>query len=132
MSDPKIETVQRVYEAFGRGDVDTILAELTDDVDWAAEASSNSAPWFGHYHGKAEVPQFFAAIGSNIDVTEFTPITFTANDTDVLVALRFGFTVKATGRSAVMNLHHWWHFDGSKIASYRGSEDTEQTAAAFA
>ena len=35
MNDPKIETVQSVYEAFGRGDIDFILDQLTDDVDWA-------------------------------------------------------------------------------------------------
>ncbi|MDP9332220.1 MAG: hypothetical protein M3Q30_02740, partial [Actinomycetota bacterium] len=37
-SDPKIEAVQRLYAAYGRGDVDAVLTELADDVDWAAEA----------------------------------------------------------------------------------------------
>jgi ketosteroid isomerase-like protein len=29
-----LETVQKVYEAFGRGDVPAILDELADDVRW--------------------------------------------------------------------------------------------------
>ena len=72
MSDPKIEAVQRLYAAYGRGDVDAVLAELADDVDWAAEAASTSVPWYGSYRGKGEVPRFFKEIGSNVDVTEFT------------------------------------------------------------
>ncbi len=59
MSDPKIESVQRLYEAYGRGDVDAVLAELADNVEWAAEAASTSAPWYGTFNGKGEVPRFF-------------------------------------------------------------------------
>jgi hypothetical protein len=30
-----------------------------------------------------------------------------------------------------MYLQHWWRFVDGKIALFRGSEDTEQSAAAF-
>jgi len=132
MSDPKIESVQRLYEAYGRGDVDAVLAEVADDVDWAAEASSDSVPWYGDHRGKAEVPRFFREIGESVDVTEFTPLSFTSNDTDVIVAVRWAYTVKATGKHAAMQMHHWWRFADGKIVRFRGSEDTEQSAAAFA
>jgi len=126
--DPKVAIVQRVYEAFGRGDVPTILDQLTDDVDWASEAERGVAPWHGVRRGKANVPGFFQAIGETIDVTEFTPLAFAANETDVMAVLRFGFTVRATGKSGAMNLHHWWRFRGDKIYFYRGTEDTVMTA----
>ena len=45
MGDANIETVQRIYEAFGRGDVESILAWVGDDVDWGSEPESNVAPW---------------------------------------------------------------------------------------
>jgi ketosteroid isomerase-like protein len=131
MSDPKIESVQRLYEAYGRGDVAAVLAELADNVEWAAEAASTSAPWYGAFNGKGEVPRFFKEIGSSIEVTEFTPLSFTSNDTDVIVAVHWSFTVNATGKRAAMNMQHWWRFANGKIVSFRGSEDTEQTAAAF-
>ena len=100
MSDPKIEAVQRLYEAYGRGDVDAVLAEVADDVDWAAEAASTSVPWYGSYRGKDDVPRFFKEIGSNVEVTEFTPLSFTSNETDVIVAVRWAYTVNATGKRA--------------------------------
>lgn len=130
-TDPKIEAVQRVYAAVGTGDVDAILAELDDDVDWAAEASSTSAPWYGSYRGKAEVPRFFEAIGSSVDIADFTPVTYTSGDTDVMVPVRWTYTVRATGRRASMTMQHWWRFADGKIVFFRGAEDTEQSAAAF-
>jgi len=131
VSDPKIEAVQRLYEAYGRADLEAVLAELADDVDWAAEAASASVPWFGSHRGKAEVARFFKEIGSAIEVTEFTPLSFTANDTDVIAAVRWAYTVPSTGKRAAMHMQHWWRFADGKIVFFRGSEDTEQSAAAF-
>jgi ketosteroid isomerase-like protein len=78
------------------------------------------------------VPGFFAAIGENVDISEFEPIGFTTNDTDVIATIHWTYTVKATGKSASMYMQHWWRFADGKVAFFRGSEDTEQSAAAFA
>jgi ketosteroid isomerase-like protein len=130
-SDPKIEAVQRLYAAFGRGDIDGVTAELADDVDWAAEAANSSAPWYGSYRGKGEVPGFFKAIASSVEVTEFTLVSFTSNETDVVATVHWAYTVNATGKSTSMYMQHWWRFGNGKIVFFRGSEDTEQTVAAF-
>jgi len=127
MTDPKIATVQSVYEAFGRGDIGFILDQLTDDVDWASCPESDIAPWHGIHKGKAEVPNFFKALGENLEITEFTPLSFAANETDVMVVTRWGATAPATGRTVAMDIHHWWRFRDGKIYLYRGTEDTAQT-----
>lgn len=128
-ADENIKTIASIYEAFGRGDVAAILAALTGDVDWAAEAGSDAAPWYGVRHGKDAVTQFFAAFGSTMEVEEFTPVSFAANETDVHTVVRFRGRSRRTGKAAVMNLHHFFTFRDGKIAYYRGSEDTAQTAA---
>jgi len=130
-TDPKVASVQRLYAAYGRADIDAVLAELADDVDWAAEAAGNAVPWYGPYKGKAAVPGFFAAIGNSIDVTEFDLVGLAANDTDVVATVHWTFTVKATGKRASMYMQHWWRFAGGKIVFFRGSEDSAQTVAAF-
>jgi ketosteroid isomerase-like protein len=132
MTDIKTQTVQEIYEAFGRGDVDVILDRLTDDVDWASEAASTVAPWHGIHRGKGEVPNFFKALGEAIDVTEFTPLAFASNDTDVLVVIRFGMQARSTGKTGAMDLHHWWRFRDGKVCFYRGTEDTALTASLLA
>jgi ketosteroid isomerase-like protein len=125
-----VKLIQSVYEAFGRGDVAAILEVLTDDVDWASEASDASgAPWWGVRRGPEAVARFFDEFGSTMEVGEFTPLSFAANDTDVLTVVRMRARTRSTGKALVMNLHHQFTFRGDKIAYYRGTEDTQQTAA---
>ena len=126
-AEDNIKTIMSVYEAFGRGDVAGILDALADDVDWAAETTSTVAPWYGVKHGKEEVAGFFDAFGSTMEVEEFSPVSFAANDTDVLTVVRFRTKVRATGKTAAMHLHHYFTFRDGKIAYYRGSEDSAQT-----
>ena len=127
-----IRTIQRVYEAFGRGDVAFIASCVTDDVDWASDTSSDAAPWYGPHKGPQGVGDFFSAFGSTMDVEEFTPLTYAANDDDVLTVVRFQTKAKKTGTTSSMQLHHWFRFQNGKIAYYRGTEDTAITAAALA
>lgn len=128
-ADANIKTITVVYETFGRGDVAAILSAVTDDVDWAAEAALSAAPWHGTRRGRDAVAAFFPAFGSTMDVEEFTPVSFAANDTDVMTVVRFRARSRGTGRSAEMNLHHYFKFRDGKIAYYRGTEDTAQTEA---
>lgn len=127
-----IETTKAMYEAFGRGDVERILELVTDDVDWSTDAAIESAPWYGPKHGKAGVRSFFEGIGQTGPVTEFTPVSFASNDDgDVMVFIRYAFTVTASGKSAAMNLHHYWKFRDGKVCFVRSSEDTALVTAAL-
>ena len=132
-ADPKILAVQRMYEALGRGDVDAIVAELAEDVDWVSVTpnGSPSVPWYGSYQGRAEVPRFFKEIGTCAQITEFSPLSFTSNETDVMVAIVWGITVHATGKSVTLPMQHWFRFANGKVTVVRTAEDSEQTAAAF-
>jgi ketosteroid isomerase-like protein len=131
-ADSNIATIKSIYEAFGRGDVPTILNALSDDVDWAAEAATTGgAPWYGVRTGKAEVRSFFEQFGSSMEVDEFTPVTFAANDNDVMAVVRLKARHRASGRTVAMDLHHWFTFRDGLIAHYRGTEDTAQVAPLF-
>jgi ketosteroid isomerase-like protein len=100
-----LRTVRTIYDAFGRGDVATILDAVTDDVDWSSAAASRSAPWYGRRIGKDAV-----------------------NDTEVMVLSQFRMRPRRSGKEAAMHLHHYWRFRDGKVVYWRGSEDTEQTA----
>ena len=130
-ADANIKTVMSAYEAFGRGDVAAILDAVTHDVDWAAEAATPTAPWYGMRRGKDAVARFFTDFGSAMEVEEFTPLTFAANETDVLTVVRCRTTSRRTGKSTAMDLHHLFRFRDGKIAYYRGTEDTAQVEAAL-
>jgi ketosteroid isomerase-like protein len=126
-----LQTIEDVYEAFGRGDVATILEKVTDDVDWAADTTSTAAPWYGQRTGKEAVAAFFAAVAGVTEVLEFTPLSFAASDSEVHTLVHYRARFTSTGREIDMNLHHFFRMTDGKIAYYRGSEDTAQTLAAL-
>jgi ketosteroid isomerase-like protein len=126
-ADANIKTITAVYEAFGRGDVAAILDAVTDDVDWAAEAASTAAPWYGPRRGRDAVAAFFSDFGSTMEVEDFTPVSIAANEIDVLTVVRFRARSRANGQVAEMDLHHYFKFRDGKIAYYRGTEDTALT-----
>ena len=108
-AEDNLATIQRIYEAFGKGDVDTILAAVADDVDWAVDAEP-VGPWYGQRNGKDGVASFFAAIAGATDVLDFAVEGMGASDNEVFAFLRFGVRMKSTGREASFHLHHYFRF----------------------
>jgi ketosteroid isomerase-like protein len=126
-SDDNVKTITSAYEAFARGDIPAVIDLLADDVDWASEAASTEVQWWGPRHGKAEVLAFFEALGTAMEVKEFTPLVIVGDGDDVLTVVRYQATSRANGKTASMDIHHHWRFRDGKIVRYRGSEDTLQT-----
>ena len=64
-----LETVQALYEAFGRGDVPAILEMMSEDVEFESWADSFSqragVPWFEQRTGRDGVAEFFGLVGSS-------------------------------------------------------------------
>ena len=126
-AEDNVATVKRIYEAFGQGDVETILDQLADEIDWAAVAVSDGAPWYGQRTSRDEVATFFQQIGEALDVSEFTPLSYASNDDEVMARIHFRFSSKATGREGETDIFHYWQFSDGKVVTYRGTEDTAQT-----
>ena len=40
-----VKTVQSIYDAFGKGDVPTILGHLAENVEWEYGLVSTNVPW---------------------------------------------------------------------------------------
>jgi ketosteroid isomerase-like protein len=130
-AEDNLATIRAIYEAFGTGDVATILDAVADDVDWAVDAEP-VAPWYGQRNGKDGVASFFADIASATEVQDFAVEGMAASDNEVFAFLRFGVRMKATGREASFHLHHYFRFGGDgKVEYYRGSEDSAQVARAL-
>jgi ketosteroid isomerase-like protein len=130
-AESNIATIKSIYAAFGRGDAQTILDAVSDDVDWATETTSTAAPWYGPHRGKEQVNAFFAQYGGSMETDEFTPVSIAATDSEVLTVVRLRARVRATGHAVAMDLHHRFTFRDGAVVHYRGTEDTAQMAAAF-
>ena len=127
-----VETVQQIYEAFGRGDVATILGHLAEDVEWEYGAASTDVPWLQPRRGRDQVPAFFAALGAvRFDV--FQPKAILAQGDVVVSLVDLEATLPATGARFVEEDEvHIWHFDGDgRVVRFRHRADTHLQWAAF-
>lgn len=113
----RVRLIEDLYAAFGRGDVQSILDGLTEDVSWNSPID-RSIPWAGDFSTRARVPQFFAAIYENVEVLGFEPTEFVTEGDTVVSLGTFSCTVKATGKSASTKWVFIWKFEGDKVCSY--------------
>jgi ketosteroid isomerase-like protein len=117
-----VQSIIKVYEAFGRGDIPYILDQLTDDVRWVTHLDP-IVPWSGKYQGKGDVLKFFSAINDSGETTAFTPSEFVAQGDTVVSFGEFGYKAKATGKSDLGAWVFIWKFRDGKISSYEQFHD---------
>jgi ketosteroid isomerase-like protein len=79
--------VQEAYAAFSRGDIQTLLSKLADEIVWTAVYGAGShVPTAGERRGKAAVAEFFKQVAENVNFSRFEPKEFIATG-DKVVAL---------------------------------------------
>lgn len=122
-----IETVQKIYEAFGKGDIPTILGHLSEDVDWEYGASTPDVPWLVQRRGRDQAAGFFQSLAA-IDIHMFTPNAMFASGNIVVTLLDLDATVRATGSRVVEEDEvHIWHFNNQgQVSRFRHRADTYQ------
>src|SRR6188472_3652854 len=125
-----VQTVQQMYEAFGRGDVAAILEKMSDGVEWESWDVSNTAqgagvPWLERRSGKGGVGEFFAAVASSLEFHSFEPQSILEGPHQVAAIIRFDATAKETGeRFTDEEIHLWTFDDDGKVTGMRHFGDT--------
>lgn len=132
MSRENVQTIQQVFDAFGRGDIAAILDTVSDDTDWGFNVAESDVPWHAQFLGKQKVPGFFEALLSNVDFQAFEPRGFIDSGDSVVAHVHVEYRVKKTGRTVNENVLMWWRFgtDG-KITGLTHFEDTAQVLGAY-
>ena len=124
-----VETVREMYAAFGRGDIDAIVAKCTKDVEWITHLDP-IVPWSGDHSGKEFVPAFFGSIFGSVDVTAFEPQEFVAQGDTVVSIGSFGCHTRANDKDATSRWIFVWKFRDGMVSFYEQFHD-ENLADAF-
>lgn len=126
-----VALVQKMYDAFGRGDIQTIVEHLTDDVEWLAEGPS-SVVYFGKMKGPAEVQsKFFGGIAATQEDMKLTMEDFLVQGDGVATFGRYSAKVKATGKRFDAPLAHLFRIRGGKVFKFVNLGDTAAVAEAY-
>ena len=122
--------VRKIYEAFGKGDLATILNLLADGVDWAYPGPKD-IPFGGSWHGRDRVAQFFAAVGEHLEVLDFGVGQFIAQEDTVVVLGHERMRVKTTGRVYETEWAHVYTLRQGRVERFREYANSAAVAEAF-
>ena len=120
--------VRMAYDAFGRGDIDALLALLDENVEWITPGPPE-VPTAGERRGRQAVGEFFKTLNETFEITKFQTQEFVAEGDRVVV---FGFDtakVKATGKVLDFNWVHYFGVKNDKIVNFREYGDLSAVVA---
>ena len=129
-----IQLIKEHFAAFGRGDIQSAMKMVAEDVDWQSPVSRTQPKeitWATPCLSREEVMQFFKELSNKVQPEKFEIFGFTAQDDKVVVEGRNAGIVRSTGRS----YEHDWVMvftilDG-KIVRHRHYYDTADLITAF-
>jgi uncharacterized protein len=122
-----VQLMQDLYDAFGRGDVATVLGAMDPGMQWR-EAEGNpyqpsGSPWVGP---DAVLQNLFIKLGTEWDGFTVHPKQFHDAGPTVVVEGRYTGTYKQTGRKLDAQVCHVWHITDGKVTSFQQFVDTGQ------
>jgi ketosteroid isomerase-like protein len=129
-----LETIDRIYEAFGKGDISVIIDCLADDVHWEQWPDNYSQkagiPWMRATEGKEGVTEFFSSL-KELRINGFRVLSIMSNENQVAAEVMIDVDVVPTGKKFTDEEIHLWTFnDEGKIIRLRHYNDTAKHMAA--
>jgi steroid delta-isomerase-like uncharacterized protein len=125
-----LERVRATYAAFGRGDLEGILAGMHEDIVWRSRYPA-PVPFGGTFEGTDGVRRFLGRVAESIEVLAFEPTTFLADGARVVVLGSERARVRSTGLEYSNAWVHVFELREGRIASFSSSNDTHAVRTAF-
>lgn len=129
-----LQTIQAVYDAFGRGDLEGLLSYVHEDVAWCQTDGGAAHPVLlaGRGVGHDAVKAYFGAVAQHMAITRFVPLQMAANDDGYVFSLiDLEFADPAVGTTVELHEIHVFKVVDGKIVSYEPIIDTAKSARAF-
>ncbi|MEP7319702.1 MAG: nuclear transport factor 2 family protein [Panacibacter sp.] len=128
MMNRNVETVKLIYEAFGKGDVPSIIDQLADDVQWEQWADNSAqkagVPWMQSRPGKDGATEFFKVVGGLV-IKDFQVLSIMGNEQQVAAEFIIEADVPETGGYYRDEEMHLWTFnEQGKVTRLRHYTDT--------
>lgn len=126
-----IAATQKLFEAFGAGNIPAILALCNDDIRIEFYGPADIIPYADMYDGMEGARRFFETVLSSVDIHVFEPQEFLADADKVIVTGVLHLTAKSTGRDIKSDFVHVITMRDGKWQKFRDFMDTHQAVKAF-
>jgi uncharacterized protein len=123
-----LETIESVYTAFERGDVESIVNRVAPGASWR---QPETVPWGGKYVGPDGARNFFAKLNAAYETTMFWVGENIVAGERVISLGRYEGNSRKTGKHAGGNFCFVWTVHDGKVTDYEGYLDTAAYAASI-
>ena len=118
--------IRSLYEAFGRGDAETVLGALHPEVEWneaEGQPYASGNPYVGPQRVGEEV---FGRIMGDFDDFQVNPQTYVAEGDHVVAMGRYTATRKGSGEPLDAQFAHHWRVEDGQVVAFQQYVDTGQ------
>jgi ketosteroid isomerase-like protein len=123
-----LEIIRRGYEAFGHGDIETLLSLFDEQIEWITPGPSDLST-AGRRTGRQQVAEFFTTINDLFEILRFEPKDFIAQGDRVVVLGEESSRVRATGKVLDGQWAHTFTVQNGKVVRFQEYLDTAETVA---
>lgn len=128
MAQENVQLIRGLYEAFGKGDVSTVLGSMDEGIEWREAENfiyADRNPYVGR---QAVLEGVLTRFGAEWNAFTVTPEEWLDAGNQVVVLGTYTGTHKATGRAVRAQFAHVWAVKGSRILRFQQFTDTKQFA----
>jgi uncharacterized protein len=123
-----VDIVRRGYEAFGRGDLDTMLKLFDENIEWISPGPAE-LPTAGTRRGRQQVAEFFNSVSEVFEIQRFEPKAFIAEGDRVIVLGDDTSRIKATGKVLDSEWAHAFTLRDGLVVAFHEYIDTAAVVA---
>lgn len=125
-----VALIQKLFDAFGRGDIQTILDHVTADSDWSNPGPA-SIPYAGTFRGPDEIRRYFERLAGTQSAVRLTTDQFVAQGDTVVALGRYAGSVTATGKPFDLPVALVFRIRDGRVAQHMVFGDTAAMAASY-
>ena len=125
------DLIRSLYDAFARGDAETVLGALDEEVVWN-EAEGGPLAVDNPYVGPQAVAEgVLGRLAGELDDFAVTPETFVADGPDVVALGRYTGTHAKSGEPLDAQFVHHWTVEDGRVTRFQQYTDTRQWARVY-
>ncbi|HEV2802477.1 MAG TPA: nuclear transport factor 2 family protein [Pyrinomonadaceae bacterium] len=128
MSQENVALIRDLYEAFGRGDVPTVLGQMDQNIEWREAENFIYADRNPYVGPQAILEGVFMRLGTEWDGFRVTPEEWLDAGNHVVVLGTYSGTHKESGREVRAQFAHVWGVHGGRAVRFQQYTDTKQFA----
>ena len=130
MQETNIDATQKLFGAFGAGDIPAILELLNDEIV-IEFYGPEVIPYAGIYRGKDQARDFFETVLASVDINQFDPEEMLSDADKVIVTGHLNLKARSTGRIIDSDFVHVITLTNGRWSRFRDFMDTSVAQAAF-